>query len=310
MKKLSETIIFFGSGPVAAKSLELLAENFNIEAVITKPKPAHHKGNFPVLDIAKRLNLPVLTVADRQSLGQLIQTEPVKSRLGVLIDFGIIVSQSVIDYFPLGIINSHFSVLPEWRGADPISFVILSGQKVTGVSLMKLVKAMDEGPLIAYGELALNGNETSAELTEQLIYLSDGLLSDRLPDYIENRSTFNQQTTGREVSYSRKLNKADGLIDWHKPATQLEREVRAFLEWPKSRSQLASKDIIITRAHASLESKFRSRASREIGLTCVTPDKQLAVQTSQGLLIIDKLKPAGKPEMTARDFIAGYGRQI
>src|SRR5687768_10593623 len=132
MNKKSEPIVFFGSGPVAAESLRLLAQDFTIEAVITKPRAAHHKGDVPVLTLAESLGLPTETAYDKKSLDKLFETKAFKSRLGVLVDFGIIVSQAVIDYFPFGIVNSHFSLLPEWRGADPITFSILSGQKETG----------------------------------------------------------------------------------------------------------------------------------------------------------------------------------
>src|SRR5678815_2818348 len=114
MKKMSEPIVFFGSGPVAAKSLELLAKDFSIEAVITKPRPAHHRGEVPVLDLAAKLQLPIHTVTNKKTLDELIKTNPFSSDIAVLIDFGIIVSQDAIDYFPLGIVNSHFSLLPEW----------------------------------------------------------------------------------------------------------------------------------------------------------------------------------------------------
>src|SRR5690349_4191168 len=136
MKKISEPITFFGSGPVAAESLRLLAQSFTIEAVITKPRPAHHKGSVPVLELAEKLQIPVRTASTKSELDALFDSRPVKSRVAILIDFGIIVSQQVIDYFEYGIINSHFSLLPEWRGADPITFSILSGQPRTGISLM------------------------------------------------------------------------------------------------------------------------------------------------------------------------------
>src|SRR4051812_14202772 len=130
------SIVFFGSGPVAAKSLELLAEYCNVEAVITKPQPEHHKEPFPVLTLAKKRDFKVFTPVGKKELSDLFETKPVTSQLGIVIDYGFIINQDVIDYFPLGIINSHFSLLPEWRGADPITFAILSGQKETGVSLM------------------------------------------------------------------------------------------------------------------------------------------------------------------------------
>ena len=151
----SQKLVFFGSGPVAASALRLLVKGFDIEAIITKPRPAHHRGEVPILAAAQELSLPIFTAANKQELDELFSTNPVSSRLAVLIDFGIIVSQKIIDYFPLGIINSHFSLLPQWRGADPITFAILSGQARTGVSLMLLVEAMDEGPLLAGGQSAL-----------------------------------------------------------------------------------------------------------------------------------------------------------
>src|SRR2546430_10003404 len=116
MTKMSETVVFFGSGPVAAESLRRLAKHVSIEAVITKPRPAHHHGPVPVLEISEKLGLPVHTAENRRQLNELFVGAAFSSRVGVLIDFGIIVSQQVINYFPLGIINSHFSVLPEWRG--------------------------------------------------------------------------------------------------------------------------------------------------------------------------------------------------
>lgn len=309
MKKISETVTFFGSGPVAAKSLELLARNFSIEAVVTKPKPAHHKGSFPVINIAEKLNLPIHYVSNKVQLSLMMSITPFKSRVGVLIDFGIIVNQDVIDYFPLGIVNSHFSILPEWRGADPITFAILSGQKQTGVSLMLLVEALDEGPLLAYGEYDIPAKSTAPQLTDYLIKLSDALLSHELPRYMSGKAkAVHQEITGRDVSYSRKLTKQDGMIDWQKPAEQIEREIRAFLEWPKSRTTLAGKEVIITESHVTEKQETGIR-KREVGKLFLTQGKDLAVQTGNGLLIIDKLKPAGKNEMSAEAFLAGY-RQL
>jgi len=176
MKKMSEPIVFFGSGPVAAESLRLLYEHTSIEAVVTKPRAAHHKGDVPVIALAEKLGLPVLTATDKRSLNELFATQPAKSKLAVLIDFGIIISQQVIDYFPLGIINSHFSLLPEWRGADPITFSILSGQQHTGVSLMVLTAGMDEGPLLAQAPYDITPDIDTPHLTSDLIELSDQLL--------------------------------------------------------------------------------------------------------------------------------------
>jgi methionyl-tRNA formyltransferase len=177
MKKMSETIVFFGSGPVAAESLKLLAEDFNIEAVITKPKPAHHTGIFPVIEVADKFGIKILYTKNKVELSDLFSTKPVKSLVGLVIDHGILIGQDVIGYFPLGIINSHFSLLPEWRGADPISFSILSGQKRTGISLMLINQDLDEGPLLAQSEYLLSPDITTPELTDDLINLSHQTLT-------------------------------------------------------------------------------------------------------------------------------------
>lgn len=299
MNKTSKTVVFFGSGPVAARCLELLTEHQTVEAVVTKPRPAHHRGTTPVLEVAAKLGLKVLTASNKTELSQLFAGKPVKSELGVLIDFGIIVDQDIIEYFALGIINSHFSVLPDLRGADPISFAILSGQASTGVSLMLLVKAMDEGPLISFGEQKLNGTETTPSLTEQLILLSDGLLQAGLPLYQSGQAKLAPQTvTGQKISYSRKLTKLDGVLNFIKPAAQLEREIRAFADWPKSRTTLARTDVVITAAKV-VESQLA------VGQITVQ-DKQLLIGTTDGALLIERLKPAGKAEMTASAFLAGH----
>lgn len=299
MKKISLPIVFFGSGPVAAASLRLLNNNFTIEAVVTKPRAAHHKGSVPVIEVAEELGLPIHTVVNKRTLDELMASKPFISQLGILIDFGIIVSQDAIDYFPLGIINSHFSLLPEWRGADPITFSILSGQKETGVSLMLLTAGMDEGPILAYGTYSLPPHITTPELTDGLIELSDILLHEVVPAYITGDIVPKPQDNIKEATYSRKLSKDDGTIDWTKPADQIEREIRAFIEWPKSSAILAKRDVVITAAHVVKE---EGRAGIATKL-----HKQLVVYCGKDALAIDRIKPAGKKEMTGQAFLAGYG---
>lgn len=306
---MDEPIVFFGSGPVAAASLELLARSFAIEAVITKPRPTHHRGEVPVLTTANKLGLKIIEVATKAEATEAVVKAEFASRVGVLIDFGIIVSQDVIERFPLGIVNSHFSLLPQWRGADPITFSILSGQDKTGVSLMLLVAAMDEGPLLAVGEFDLPPDITTPELTKDLVGISYALLRDTLPRYVagEVKSASQEKVAGivgysTEPSYSRKLSKEDSVLDWNKPAVQLEREIRAFLEWPKSRTILGDHAVIITKAHAA----DGEGTPGELWVH----DKSLGIYTAKGILMIDKLKPAGKQEMTAEAFLNGYGKNL
>lgn len=306
---MDEPIVFFGTGPVAAASLELLAQSFEIEAVITKPRPQHHRGSVPVLEAAKRLEIPVVEVVNKKSVSEAVEAANFKSRIAVLIDFGIIVEQKAIDAFPLGIVNSHFSLLPQWRGADPITFSILSGQSKTGVSLMLLVEAMDEGPLLAVGEYDLPKDITTPKLTDDLVSLSYALLRDTLPKYIAGEiKSASQEKVASAVgyspipSYSRKLSKEDGILDWNKPAEQLEREIRAYAEWPKSRCVLGGHAVIVTKAHV----EAGEGAPGELWLH----DKRLGIYCAKGVLMLDIVKPAGKGEMPIAAFLNGYGKDL
>lgn len=289
-------IVFFGSGPVAAASLRRLVQQFAVEAVVTKPRPDGHHGPVPVLDLAAKLGLPVVTAANKTELSTAIASQAFTSQVAVLIDFGIIVNQDVIDKFPLGIVNSHFSLLPEWRGADPISFAILSGQAETGVSLMLLVPAMDEGPLLAQAKVAVAGQDIE-QLTATLIDTSEQLLVANLPDYVAGQLRPYAQTG--QPTYSRKLTKADGELDFKKPAQQLEREVRAFLTWPKSHCKIANIDALLIKTNVI-------EGSGEPGQIYLN-GKELGFYTSKDILLIKELKPAGKAAMTATAFLAGYG---
>lgn len=294
------TLVFFGSGPVAAESLRLLAESFQIEAIITKPTTEREmRISCP--------GTPLFTVSNKAELDLLIDKESFTSTVSVLIDFGIIVSQKVIDAFPKGIVNSHFSLLPELRGADPISFAILEGRKNTGVSLMLLVRAMDEGPLIGQVSYTIEKSETTPSLTEILIELSAKSLVELLPLWIDGSidSAPQEQVTiseSKKTSYTRKLTKEDGVIDWSKPAVQIDREVRAYLGWPKSRTSLGPIDAVITDV--------------EVINLAGTPgslfihEKKLGIHCGTDSIVINSLVPAGKKQMDSIAFLAGYKSRL
>lgn len=295
------SVIFFGSGPVAAESLRLLVQDFTIEAVITKPST---KNEMQAAAPDSRL----FTVSTKTELESLLALEQFTSILGILIDFGIIVSQKAIDFFPKGIVNSHFSLLPEWRGADPITFSILSGQKQTGVSLMLLVEAMDEGPLLAQSIYEMADDITNSQLTGDLIELSHRLLCEMLPAWLDDRIEpipQDQATLAASSgpSYSRKLAKQDGIINWSKPAVQIEREIRAFQIWPKSKTKLSSVDVVIT---ASKVSKKQIEKPGQV----IIEYKNIYVGCGEQSLEITSLKPPGKKEMPASAFLAGYRSKL
>lgn len=297
--KPSIQLAFFGSGPVAADSLAFLAEHFVIEGVVTKATLLSHKSPPPVEGVATKLGLPTYFANNRKELDALLKLQNFTSKVGVIVDYGVIVSEQAISTFNMGIINSHFSVLPQWRGADPITFAILSGQPSTGVSLMKIVPALDEGELLSQEKLAITPEMTAPELTAKLVELSNSMLVRDLPRYLANElKTFVQSNEG--VSYSRKLAKQDGAVDWRKPALVIEREIRAYSTWPKSTASLFGQDVILCQA------KLAS-GNGQPGQTFSHPDG-VGVFTGEGSLIITRLKPAGRKEMAALDFLRGRAR--
>lgn len=302
MNKLGLSVVFMGNGPVAAKSLELMNEWANIELVITKKKPQHHKDPAPVEEYCLLRNLPVVYANNKNELEEVVLAKQPSSAIGIVVDYGVIINQNTIDYFEKGIVNSHFSLLPEWRGADPITYSLLSGQDITGVSLMLIDKGLDTGALIATKTLKLSG-ENNYILTEKLIAISNELFKDNLPSYLKGGiATKPQDTVNNIATYSRMLYKNDGIISPDKPASVIAREIKAYINWPKSKLLLESEQLIITEATVSND---------------FVPQGQLAVRENKILLgcknsslQILRLKPAGKKEMTATAFLNGYGHLI
>ncbi|HLC92019.1 MAG TPA: methionyl-tRNA formyltransferase [Candidatus Saccharimonadales bacterium] len=230
--------------------------------------------------------------------GKLTELRPHKSVIAVLAAYGHIIPKSVLDQFPLGIINVHPSLLPLYRGPTPIEQAILDGASKTGVSIMHLTAGMDEGPIYKQKTVRLSGDESKAELTERLQHLGSQLLTEVLQAIFSNQIKPHNQPHPDRATYSRKLAKADGDIDWTKSAQQIEREIRAYAGWPGSHTILAGKEVIINAAHVVDK-------TGKPGKTMVE-DKQLLVYAGQKALNIDKLKPAGKTEMTSQAFLAGY----
>lgn len=286
------SLVFFGNGPVGKATLEaLLKAGFEIEAVITKPKPEHHRGDMPVLDLTYAKGLSVFTPKDEAELENLFDRANFRSPVALVVDYGLMLSLKIINYFPLGIVNSHFSLLPQWRGADPITFAILSGQSETGVSLMLIVPKLDEGDLIAQEKLMIEPSDTGPILTKKLIDLSNKLLIENLPLYFEGKiKPFPQPKI--EPSYSRRLTKQDGLVDWTKSAAQIEREVRAYVGWPKSQAKIFGNDVILTKVRVASDEH----------------DGDLVMKSGEGRLEIQELVAPSGRTMSGADFLRGYRR--
>lgn len=301
MKEKSSSLVFFGSGPVAAESLRGILNEFSIELVVTKPRPAHHRKVAPVEQLAKRHGLQIAFADTKSKVNEVLQNKIITSPVGLIIDYGVIISDAAIHKFPMGIINSHFSILPRWRGPDPITYCLLQGDKHTGVSLMKIVPKLEEGPLIAQQELNLKPYIDTPKLTGELIALSNSMIRKYLPLYLKGQISPKPQAKAG-ITYSHKIKKSDGIIDWSKSADRIEREIRAYSGWPKSRTKLSGLDCIIIKAEVSDTSGPAGNYKIE--------DESLIVFAGKGSLSIKEIQPAGKNIMKIDEFLRGYKRKL
>lgn len=305
MTKTSKTIIFFGNERLATgvstttPALQaLINAGYNVAAVVSNYEKATSRSNreLEVADIARQHNIPLLLPNKPAEI--IDQLKDYRADAGVLAAYGRIVPQSVIDIFPKGIINVHPSLLPLHRGPTPLESVILDGAPKTGVSIMALAKEMDAGPVYGQSEVELRGNETKQALADTLSEVGATMLIELLPGILDGSVVAVPQDDSR-ATYDRLLTKQDGVIDWNKPAIQLEREIRAFAGWPGSRTTLATKEVVV------MATTITSVDDLTPGQATVI-DKDLIVGCSDGALRIDRLKPAGKAEMTGQAFLAGY----
>lgn len=304
-------VIFFGNERLATgiNSTEapllngLIASGYSVVAVASHDLTARSrkKQQLEVAEIAKTHNIPFLTESPRQIASQLQELKP---DIAVLAAYGHIISQSVIDLFPKGILNIHPSLLPLYRGSSPIESSILNGDPVTGVSLMQLTAGMDEGPVYDQVKIEVKGQESKRSLHDRLAAAGAEMLLQRLPDIIRGELQPTPQNDP-QASYTSRLTKSDGAIDWQQPAIVIERQIRAYSGWPGSHTSLNDIELVVTAARAQ-----SGPSSQAAGKIILTNNHELAVATGDGQLLIEAVKPIGKKEMPVKAFLAGYKSRL
>lgn len=289
-------LVFYGNERLAtatdttAPTLRALVEaGYDVQAVITSHKEMTGRNKRPleIAAIAHTYHIPVKIPASRAELIETAKHYPAEA--AVLVAYGRIIPQEVLDLYPKGIVNIHPSLLPKLRGATPIETAILNGYAQTGVSLMKLVAEMDAGPVYAQKEIKPTGEETKQELAARLAEEGSKLLIENLKDIVAGELEPKVQDE-TEATYTRLLKKDDGLIDFSEPADVIERKVRAYIGFPRTRTTIFGKDIVIT----------KSRVAHS------PSDGHLVVECSPGYLeILELIGPSGRT-MSGGDFIRGY----
>ncbi len=247
------------------------------------------KKILEVAEVANRHDIPVLS--PKKPLDIYDELAAFSADAGILVAYGRIVPQKLIDLFPFGIINVHPSLLPKYRGPSPIESAIINGDSTTGVSIMSLSAAMDAGPVYRQVEIHLSGNETSPQLAGTLTNQAATELIATLPAILDGTLTPEQQIE-EEATYCQLIAKSDS---WLRPseqtAIQAERLVRAYAAFPKARITLLGYDVIILGAHIEPSS-----------------DSLLAIRFISDYLVIDELvAPSGK-RMSGDAFLKGYSK--
>lgn len=295
----NNSLIFFGTENFSAIILSrLLQAGYDIKAVVTKPDAMSGRGGRFVAPRAKQIarehNIPAL---QPKNLGDALEAiAGFGCNHAVLVAYGKIIPDSILALFGGGIINVHPSLLPEYRGPSPIESAILNSDEKTGVSLMKLVPKMDAGSVYAQVEYSLGGFETRYGLYEALTETSAKLLLEHLPAILDGSLQPVEQNE-QQASYCHLIKKQDGIINWNKPAAQIEREIRGYLGWPSSQAKLFDQDITMLEATIS----DVALAPGEVQTT----NFQLIIGTGLQSLEIKKLRPAGRSSMDAADFLRG-----
>lgn len=304
MKKKLPTVVFFGNERLATgittscPTLQaLLTAGYNVAAVVlhNESSTSRHKRTLEIAELAKANNIPVLYPSKLAEAAN--QLTVFKADIGVLVAFGKIIPQAIIDLFPRGIVNIHPSSLPKHRGPTPIESVILNGETETAVSVMKLVREMDAGPVYAQRTLSVPSNISKQELTNQLSETGSKMIVQYLPSILDGSLVPSPQDEAR-ATYDSLFEKSTGQLDWTKPATILEREIRAYHNWPKSTGTIGNHQLIITQVDVETTSGKPG--------TFVATKKELLVHCGTESLSIKQVQPVNKKEMPIQAFLAGY----
>ena len=300
-------IVFFGTSQFAVPTLQNLAENFNIGLVITKPpKPAGRGKKLTASAInieAEKLKLPIECV-EKFDDNTLDKIKKVNAELFIVVDFGKIIPQKIIDMPVLGTINIHPSKLPLYRGPSPIQSAILNGDKKTAISIMLIDKKMDHGPILAQKSINITESDTSETLFHKLSMESADFLIETLKRYINNEIKAKPQNHTKST-YTKIITKEDGKVDFNKSAKEIHNMVRAFYPWPGTYTKYNDKILKILSTSLSII-VTKKEILKKPGEFFKTKNNQLAVVCKKGVLILEKVQPEGKKPMSGEDFICGY----
>lgn len=295
-------IIFAGTPDFAAETLKaLLDSEHQICAVYTQPDRPAGRGRkltpSPVKQLALAHDIPVEQPLNFKSEDSLSTLAAYQADLMIVVAYGLLLPQAVLDTPRLGCINVHASLLPRWRGAAPIQRAILAGDKETGVGIMKMEAGLDTGPVLLEARCPIKDDDTAQILHDRLAQLGAQALLESLQD-IESRLDKAMPQDDKLSTYASKLDKKEALIDWQQSALQILRQVNAFNPWPVAQTLWHDNTLRIWLAQLSHDA-----AAAEPGTVTRVSKQGIDIATGDGILRITQLQVPGKRAMSVQDFL-------
>jgi methionyl-tRNA formyltransferase len=293
-------VVFIGSPDFSVPILQRLADHYKVVGVVSQPDRRAGRGlelkHPPVQMLARYLGLPAIQPEKLRVPEAMEQLRRWSPDIIVVAAFGQILRADVLGLPPFGCINVHASLLPRWRGAAPVQAAILAGDAETGVTIMKMDEGVDTGGILARREISIEPEDTGVSLSAKLSYLGAELLIETLPRYLSGEVQ-PQPQDNHEATHAPMLKKEDGLLDLTQPAVQLQRRIRALNPWPGAQLRWNGQVLKVHRAHV--------QAARAAAGSRLVSQGRPAVGTSNGILILDEVQPAGKKPMDGTAFVAG-----
>jgi methionyl-tRNA formyltransferase len=293
-------LIFMGTPDFSVPTLlELVAHGHEIVAVYTRaPKPGGRRGlqlqPTPVEEAARKLGVPVLTPKTLKTSEALEEFSAFEADAAVVVAYGMILPQAILDAPKLGCYNLHASLLPRWRGAAPINRAIMAGDAESGVMVMKMDVGLDTGDVAMAERLAITDNMTALDLHDRLSRLGADLMV-RAMAALDRGGLQLKKQSEEGVTYAAKIDKAEARIDWSKPARAVLRHIHGLSPFPGAWAELENARVKI----------LRCELAKGAGAPGEVLDEQLTIACGEGAIRISELQREGKGRMQAADFLRG-----
>lgn len=302
-------IAFFGTPEFAVPSLDaLLASRHQVVAVVTQPDRPRGRGQKTVPAAVKsRAMAAGVTVVQPERLKDSAFMDSLKAMapdLGVVAAYGKILPEALITLPRLGMINVHGSLLPQYRGAAPVHRAIMAGETETGVTIMRVVKALDAGPMMAKASRAIAPDETSDIVERDLARIGAPLLVMVIEQLAAGTATETLQDDAI-ATYAHRLTKDDGVVDWSRSAKQIHDQIRGLHPWPHASAYLNGHRYILLRSAPT----SGPSATSSPGSVVEASGDRLLIAAGDGAVQMLQIQPEGKRPLAAREFLAGHRLQ-